>query len=179
MIRKDNTPCEGAGPSAELREKAETILRLRSRLPSMEGIYFRRSTGRFFRCAVKYSTLTRYAVPEDELPADAADEIAAKRARPSVAFRSPSGRQSQEISAYFRLLATLWQTRTEAGWEAIDAMDASASELTMSEVAPRMGITRQALSQRLQAAEWKVEREAIPLLERLLEEADRGSSSRR
>ena len=103
----------------------------------------------------------------------------AKRARPSVAFRSPSGRQSQEISAYFRLLATLWQTRTEAGWEAIDAMDASASELTMSEVAPRMGITRQALSQRLQAAEWKVEREAIPLLERLLEEADRGSSSRR
>ncbi len=101
----------------------------------------------------------------------------AKRARPSVAFRSPSGRQSQEISAYFRLLATLWQTRTEAGWEAIDAMDASASELTMSEVAPRMGITRQALSQRLQAAEWKVEREAIPLLERLLEEADRGSSS--
>lgn len=80
MIRKDNTPCEGAGPSAELREKAETILRLRSRLPSMEGIYFRRSTGGFFRCAVKYSTLTRYAVPEDELPADAADEIAAKRA---------------------------------------------------------------------------------------------------
>lgn len=80
MIRKDNTPCEGAGPSAELREKAETILRLRSRLPSMEGIYFRRSTGRFFRSAVKYSTLTRYDVPEDELPADAADEIAAKRA---------------------------------------------------------------------------------------------------
>lgn len=80
MIRKDNTPCEGAGPSAGLREKAETILRLRSRLPSMEGIYFRRSTGRFFRCAVRCSALTRYAVPEDELPADAADEIAAKRA---------------------------------------------------------------------------------------------------
>lgn len=80
MVRKDNTPCEGAGPSAELREKAETILRLRSRLPSMEGIYFHRSSGRFFRSAVKYSTLTRYDVPEDELPADAADEIAAKRA---------------------------------------------------------------------------------------------------
>lgn len=46
----------------------------------MKGIYFRRSTGRFFRSAVKYSTLTRYDVPEDELPADAADEIAAKRA---------------------------------------------------------------------------------------------------
>ena len=103
----------------------------------------------------------------------------AKRARPSVAFRSPNGRQSQEISAYFRLLATLWKSRTDAGWEAVDAMEASAPELTMSEVAPRMGITRQALSQRLQAAEWKVEREAIPLLERLLEEADRGSPSRR
>ena len=103
----------------------------------------------------------------------------AKRARPSVAFRSPNGRQSQEISAYFRLLATLWKSRTDAGWEAVDAMEASAPELTMSEVAPRMGISRQALGQRLQAAEWKVEREAIPLLERLLEEADRGSSSRR
>lgn len=80
MIRKYDASCGGAGPSAELREKAETILRLRSRLPSMEGIYFCRSTGRFFRSAVKYSTLTRYDVPEDELPADAADEIAAKRA---------------------------------------------------------------------------------------------------
>lgn len=80
MVRKDNTPCEGAGPSAELREKAETILRLRSRLPSMEGIYFRPSTGKFFRSAVRYSTLTRCDVSEDELPADAADEIAAKRA---------------------------------------------------------------------------------------------------
>lgn len=80
MIRKYDASCEGAGPSAELREKAETILRLRSRLPSMKDIYFRRSTGRFFRSAVKYSTLTRYVVPEDELPADAADEIAAKRA---------------------------------------------------------------------------------------------------
>lgn len=80
MIRKYDAPCEGAGPSAELREKAETILRLRSRLPSMEGIYFSPSTGEFFRSAVKYSTLTRCVVSEDELPADAADEIAAKRA---------------------------------------------------------------------------------------------------
>ena len=80
MVRKDNTPCEGAGPSAELREKAETILRLRSRLPSMEGIYFSPSTGGFFRSAVRHSTLARYDVSGDELPADAADEIAAKRA---------------------------------------------------------------------------------------------------
>lgn len=80
MARKDSAPCEGAGPSAGLREKAETILRLRSRLPSMEGIYFRPGTGEFFRSAVRHSALTRYAVPEDELPADAADEIAAKRA---------------------------------------------------------------------------------------------------
>lgn len=80
MVRKDNAPCEGAGPSAELREKAETILRLRSRLPGMKGIYFRPSTGELFRSAVRHSALTRYGVSEDELPADAADEIAAKRA---------------------------------------------------------------------------------------------------
>lgn len=80
MVRKDNTPCEGAGPSAELREKAETILRLRSRLPSMEGIYFSPSTGEFFRSEVDDLALIRCVVPDDELPADAADEIAAKRA---------------------------------------------------------------------------------------------------
>lgn len=80
MVRKDNTPCEGAGPSAELREKAETILRLRSRLPSMEGIYFSPSTGEFFRSAVDGLALIRCVVPDDELPADTADEIAAKRA---------------------------------------------------------------------------------------------------
>ena len=80
MVRKDNTPCEGAGPSAELREKAETILRLRSRLPSMEGIYFSPSTGEFFRSEVDGLALIRCVVPDDELPADAADEIAAKRA---------------------------------------------------------------------------------------------------
>lgn len=80
MVRKDNTPCEGAGPSAELREKAETILRLRSRLPSMGGIYFSPSTGEFFRSAVDGLALIRCVVPDDELPADAADEIAAKRA---------------------------------------------------------------------------------------------------
>lgn len=82
MVRKDNTPCEGAGPSAELREKAETILRLRSRLPSMEGIYFSPSTGEFFRSEVDDLDLAliRCVVPDDELPADAADEIAAKRA---------------------------------------------------------------------------------------------------
>lgn len=80
MVRKDNTPCEGAGPPAELREKAETILRLRSRLPSMEGIYFSPSTGEFFRSEVDGLALIRCVVPDNELPADAADEIAAKRA---------------------------------------------------------------------------------------------------
>lgn len=46
----------------------------------MKGIYFRRSTGEFFRSEVDGSALIRCVVPEDELPADAADEIAAKRA---------------------------------------------------------------------------------------------------
>lgn len=80
MIRKHDAPHEGAGLSAGLRGKAETILRLQSRLPSMEGIYFSPSTGEFFRSEVDGSALIRCVVPEDELSADAADEIAAKRA---------------------------------------------------------------------------------------------------
>lgn len=112
MVRKDNTPCGGAGPSAELREKAETILRLRSRLPSMEGIYFRRSTGRFFRSAVKYSTLMRYDVPEDELPADAADEIATKRAAALLcSFAERSAELRRQIEAAQAALSRACEAR--------------------------------------------------------------------
>lgn len=114
MVRKDNTPCEGAGPSAELREKAETILRLRSRLPSMEGIYFSPSTGRFFRSAVKYSTLTRYDVPEDELPADAADEIATKRAATLLcSFAERSAELRRQIEAAQAALSRACEAREQ------------------------------------------------------------------
>lgn len=80
MARKHDAPCEAAGIPIGLKRKAEIILRLRSRLPSMEGIYFSPSTGEFFRSAVDGLALIRCVVPDDELPADAADEIAAKRA---------------------------------------------------------------------------------------------------
>ncbi len=114
MIRMNSDPCEGAGPSAELREKAETILRLRSRLPSMKGIYFRRSTGRFFRSAVKYSTLTRYDVPEDELPADAADEIAAKRAAALLcSFAERDAEQRRQIEAAQYALSRAYGAREQ------------------------------------------------------------------
>lgn len=114
MVRKDNTPCEGAGPSAELREKARTILRLRSRLPSMEGIYFRPSTGKFFRSAVKYSTLTRYDVPGDELPADAADEIAAKRAAALLcSFAERDAELRRQIEAAQAALSRAYEAREQ------------------------------------------------------------------
>lgn len=80
MVRKHDAPCEAAGIPIGLKRKAEIILRLRSRLPSMEGIYFSPSTGEFFRSEVDGLALIRCVVPDDELPADAADEIAAKRA---------------------------------------------------------------------------------------------------
>lgn len=114
MVRKDNTPCEGAGPSAELREKAETILRLRSRLPSMEGIYFSPSTGEFFRSEVDGLALIRCVVPDDELPADAADEIAAKRAAALLcSFEEQDAKLRRQIETAQAVLSRACEAREQ------------------------------------------------------------------
>lgn len=100
MARKHDAPCEAAGIPIGLKRKAEIILRLRSRLPSMEGIYFSPSTGEFFRSEVDGLALIRCVVPDDELPADAADEIAAKRAAALLcSFEEQDAKLRRQIEA--------------------------------------------------------------------------------
>ncbi|NEE01133.1 hypothetical protein [Phytoactinopolyspora halotolerans] len=91
----------------------------------------------------------------------------AKRRTPTIAAISQDDR-ARDADALLTLLAALIAKRTAAGWEAIDLLDAGH---TIADAADRLGITRQAVGQRLAVALWQQERDVHPLAARLLEEA--------
>lgn len=82
---------------------------------------------------------------------------------------------ARDADVVLRLLASVWIRRTAAGWDAVDAVEATRDEggthLPLRDVAQRLAITPQALSQRLQTASWQLEVEALPLAARLLDVA--------
>ncbi len=81
--------------------------------------------------------------------------------------------EAYDVQAVLRLTAAVRHRRSEPGWEAVDLVSAGS---TRSEAAERLGISRQAVGQRLQAAAWSVEEAARPTLVRLLARADRAAS---
>lgn len=87
--------------------------------------------------------------------------------------RSDEGARDADV--VLRLLASMWTRRTAAGWDAVDAVEATRDEggthQPLRDVAQRLAITPQALSQRLQTASWQLEVEALPLAARLLDVA--------
>lgn len=78
--------------------------------------------------------------------------------------------RAREAEAVLRVLGAISQRRTPGGWEAIDLV---ATGMSQQDAAAALGVTKQAVSQRLQTALWHQEREVRPLAARLLEEADR------
>jgi hypothetical protein len=93
----------------------------------------------------------------------------AKSAARGVAVTGPKRAEAGDAEALLGLLAAVVQRRSAEGWEVVDLMD---GERTQREVAQRLGITPQAVSQRVRAALWNEERRARPLAARLLKEAD-------
>ncbi|GII99056.1 SatD family protein [Sediminihabitans luteus] len=114
---------------------------------------------------------TRAATGPAYLHAREAVERAKTRA-PTVplAVTGPDERAADEIEALLRLLGAVITRRTPAGWEAVDALDRLGSQ---TQVATHLGISDQAVSQRLRAALRAEERAVRPLATRLLEDADR------
>lgn len=87
--------------------------------------------------------------------------------------------EAEDAGTVLHLLATLRDRRSAEGWEAVDLMAAIGQQ---AEVADRLGVTRQAVGQRLQAAGWAIEQRTLPTVVRLLERADavaRGESGPR
>jgi hypothetical protein len=95
---------------------------------------------------------------------------AAKKQSTHVSVRSvPDRLEARDAEITFRLLIALQLRRSAHGWEAAGLMDQG---LTQAAAASTLGITRQALSQRLQAAHWSLDRESRLVLARLLARAD-------
>lgn len=105
--------------------------------------------------------------------ARAAVERAKSRARPvplAVVAGSPDAGQGAE--AVLTLLGSVVVRRSDAGWAVVDALAEPGVGATQDDVARRLGITQQAVSQRLRAAMWAEEVAARPVAARLLVEGD-------
>ncbi len=120
---------------------------------------------------------------EQPLPADvrAARGPAFVHAREAVerAKREPSHlavvasasrrREAADAEGVLRLVAAVRTRRTPSGWEVADLADTG---LTQAEIGARLGVSRQAVGQRLHAALWAEERAALPAAATLLSLVD-------
>lgn len=93
---------------------------------------------------------------------------AAKKRVDKVAFVG-SGQDAVDADALLSVHAAIVATRTEAGWEAVDLVLREGSQVKVAQV---LGVSKQAVSQRLRAAWWPQQRDTTPLLERLMRAAD-------
>ena len=90
---------------------------------------------------------------------------AAKRRPVRVAVRGAAGEAAADAQAVLTALAALVERRSDQAWEAIERVEAGG---TQSQAATQLGITRQAVGQRLAAGLWEVERDLRPTAARLL-----------
>lgn len=98
-------------------------------------------------------------------------ERAKTRGRPvPLAVEGADATAAQDAEAVLVLLGVLADRRTASGWEVVDALTA-APTVTQDQVAQHLGITQQAVSQRLRTALWSEEVAARPAAGRLLRAA--------
>jgi len=91
-----------------------------------------------------------------------------------VSAQPDAGPDTEAASVACQLLADLVTRRSEAGVEAIRLTRAGQ---TQAQVADQLGVTRQAVGQRLQAARWSLEQRTIPVLAHLLERVARAGAT--
>lgn len=89
---------------------------------------------------------------------------AAKKRVDHIAFVG-GGRDAEDADALLSVHAAIVSSRSEAGWEAVDLVIEEGSQVAVAE---RLGVSRQAVSQRLRAAWWPQQRDTTPLLTRLM-----------
>lgn len=106
--------------------------------------------------------------------ARAAVERAKSRTRPvPLAVEGRAGDLARDAESVLTLLGALVTRRSPAGWAVIDAFGALGPEATQEAVAKHLGVSQQAVSQRLRTAMWAEEVAARPVAARLLTEGDR------
>lgn len=106
--------------------------------------------------------------------ARAAVERSKSRLRPvPLAVEAEDPGRAREAEAVLTLLGSIVTRRTDAGWAVIDAIGDLGPETTQDATAARLGITQQAVSQRLRTAMWAEELAVRPVAARLLAEGER------
>lgn len=97
----------------------------------------------------------------------------------AVAGSDEAGERIADVEALLRLLGAIVDRRTPQGWEVVDLLRPApgvhaggAPPLTQREIARTLGISEQAVSQRVRTTLWAEEVAAWPLATRLLQEAD-------
>ncbi|WP_369258862.1 hypothetical protein [Geodermatophilus amargosae] len=95
--------------------------------------------------------------------------LEAARRRPArLAVRGTDAVAAADAQAVLTALAVLLARRSAAAWAAVDLLAAGA---TRAAAAATLGVSRQAVAQRLAAASWDLERELRPTAARLLDRA--------
>ena len=93
---------------------------------------------------------------------------AAKRRPVRIAVRGVVGEPAGDAQAVLTALAALVERRSDQAWEAIERVEAGRTQV---EAATELGVTRQAVGQRLAAGSWEIERDLRPVATRLLARA--------
>jgi hypothetical protein len=111
---------------------------------------------------------TREARGPAFIAAREAVETARRRPRPRLAVRGPDVVTARRAEVGLRLLLLVLDGRSGPAWEAAELVHRGA---THSVAAEALGITRQAVGQRLAAGHVELEQESRPLMEYLLTRA--------
>ncbi|WP_402465253.1 hypothetical protein [Isoptericola aurantiacus] len=91
----------------------------------------------------------------------------------------PAATISADAQALLRLLGAVAARRSDAGWEAVDTLAAhTGSNAPQRATAEALGVSEQAVSQRLRTALWAEESATRPLAARLLRAADTAATAR-
>lgn len=120
---------------------------------------------------------TREASGPAFISAREAVEAAKTRGRPvPLAVRGTSSTAARDAEAVLTLLGSVLMRRTPAGWAAVDAAreelhDTTTTGPAQQRAAERLGVSQQAVSQRLRTALWAEEQAVRPAIARLLTEA--------
>ncbi|MEV8027291.1 hypothetical protein [Cellulosimicrobium funkei] len=103
---------------------------------------------------------------------EAVEQAKSRAATAPVAVRGEPAARAAEVEALLRLLAAVVDRRTAPGWEAVDALARVGG--TQKDVARALGVSEQAVSQRLRTALWPEEAAVRPVVARLLSELHEG-----
>lgn len=97
----------------------------------------------------------------------------------AVVGADAAGERIADVEALLRLLGAIVERRTPQGWEVVELLrpatepqSSGAPLVTQREIARILGVSEQAVSQRVRTTLWAEEVAAWPLATRLLQEAD-------